>query len=185
MGAHYVYRVYDADERLIYIGCTENLAGRLRAHRMNSWWSSQAARVVAKVYRDKRCGRAAELAAIKSENPRWNIKGRYSNTSSWTPQDFHDYYTAVENAAPATPARTTHLHNISRRFKRVFGHELPCAVPYPPLADPRDRRKHGAFEADRLADNSWLVHYAGEPASYIPADDRYAHDIGTWATCPA
>lgn len=34
MSAHYVYQVYDEYDQLIYVGCTVNLFGRLKAYEL-------------------------------------------------------------------------------------------------------------------------------------------------------
>lgn len=42
---HFVYRAYDADDALLYIGCTKNLKDRLAEHRRIAPWFSQMERV--------------------------------------------------------------------------------------------------------------------------------------------
>ena len=83
MTAYYVYRVYDGDRRLIYVGQTRHLMGRLSAHQATSWWAPQAAKVKAQVVTGQSEARLAELEAIRSEKPRWNMQGRGSR-SDWT-----------------------------------------------------------------------------------------------------
>ncbi|QDF19777.1 G-I-Y Y-I-G endonuclease [Mycobacterium phage LilSpotty] len=129
MAAHYVYRVFDRDGRLIYVGCTKNLFGRLRSHEINSWWAYQAARVTSKVYPDKRSGRDAECAAIRSERPRWNLFGRGSR-EMWTADEYADYVIACLNLSePMTPYRLTRLQNLARHYRNRFGRELPVPIP--------------------------------------------------------
>ena len=81
---HYVYRIYDAEDRLIYIGATSNLQERLRGHlavkplgyhshpvltvgpRMDRW--------VATEYPTRAEAFAAERAAIAAERPELNTQ---------------------------------------------------------------------------------------------------------------
>lgn len=69
-----VYRVYDADDRLIYIGCSQNLEQRMSNHRNQSWWIYLAARVESQAYSDLAAARQAEAAAIQAEKPAFNLQ---------------------------------------------------------------------------------------------------------------
>lgn len=73
---HYVYRVYDADERLIYIGATSDLMKRWDAHEALSWWYELAERVDAEPYPTRYAAFAAEMVAIQEEQPAFNIRHR-------------------------------------------------------------------------------------------------------------
>ncbi|WP_234901762.1 GIY-YIG nuclease family protein [Mycolicibacterium fluoranthenivorans] len=129
MAPHYVYRVYDENDQLIYVGCTVNLFGRLKSHELNSWWAYQARRVVSKVYADKWSGRAAENAAIRAEKPRWNLFGRGSR-ENWTAAEYVDYVTASTNLSePMTPSRLKRLEKLGRHYRFRFGHDIPVQIP--------------------------------------------------------
>ena len=75
-----VYRIYDADSRLIYIGATKNLKQRLENHRSVSWWNSLTARVEVESYPDVKSALTAEAAAISTERPAFNL----THTGSYT-----------------------------------------------------------------------------------------------------
>lgn len=114
----YVYRIFDADERLIYVGSTVNVFNRLESHKAR-WWAHQAARVKAKVYATIDAARAAERAAIASENPRWNVMG---SRRIWTPsdpsQDYLDYITAVTTTGnPNTTYNRAHLSRVRNELE--------------------------------------------------------------------
>ncbi|WVX88603.1 G-I-Y Y-I-G endonuclease [Gordonia phage CheeseTouch] len=129
MSAHYVYRVFDAEQRLIYVGCTKNLFERLRAHQYNSWWAFQAAHVKAEVFPDKWVGRKAEREAIQVGRPRWNLNGR-GDRRFWTSDEYCDYITAALNLSePMTPSRLKRLQNLARHYRFRFGEELPVTIP--------------------------------------------------------
>lgn len=70
-----VYRFFDDDEHLLYVGITFNLGGRFRAHeRSSEWWPHQ--RSVRIVWRDTRAeALAEESAAIRTEKPIFNVAG--------------------------------------------------------------------------------------------------------------
>lgn len=84
--SHYIYRCYDADGLLLYIGCTTNPKRRMSAHKNGH--TSQASRLLAACmdryevdedsYETRDAGRDAEQAAIEAEQPLFNIQGRRS-----------------------------------------------------------------------------------------------------------
>lgn len=76
---HVVYRCYDADDRLLYIGCTHDIGGRMQVH-ASSWGNPASAvlnmRMVRSTeveYPDKATARAAERQAIFDEAPLLNM----------------------------------------------------------------------------------------------------------------
>ncbi|MGQ9348904.1 GIY-YIG nuclease family protein [Mycolicibacterium gilvum] len=179
MSAHYVYRAFEENGTLLYVGETNNLVSRLKNHHHSTWWFPLTSKVVAKVYQDKALAVALETAAIKQESPRFNVKGRYSDTSKWTRQNFLDYYLAATNLpGHLTPARVKHLHNVSRRYKTTFGEDLPATVPYPPRDG--ERRRRGNFTADKFVDGSWLIYLDGDPSLYAPSASPDIEWISHW-----
>ena len=133
MTAHYVYRVYDKSERLIYVGVCKNLSQRIDTHRMNTWWASDAAKVKASVYPSPEAARAVERAAIREEDPRWNITGAWRCHRSWDEDRYVDYVTAVINGRMFGPGYLTeyvrtHIQNVRRLFRARFGHDLATPV---------------------------------------------------------
>lgn len=77
-----VYRLFDADDRLIYIGATSNLAQRLDAHRTQVWWWALVARVTVEPHDDMPSAFDAEWAAIAGESPAFNLAKRRGRPSS-------------------------------------------------------------------------------------------------------
>jgi predicted GIY-YIG superfamily endonuclease len=75
-----LYRLYDADEQLLYIGITYDPLKRLEQHSRREWWPLVE---IAKVqWFDNRARAAtAERDAIKAEDPKHNIV--YSNNPAW------------------------------------------------------------------------------------------------------
>ncbi|WP_435643840.1 GIY-YIG nuclease family protein [Streptomyces sp. H49] len=67
-----VYRLYDAEDRLLYVGITRNLARRWDQHsRAQSWWHLVTRRE-AEWHTDRASAEAAEITAVQSEAPQFN-----------------------------------------------------------------------------------------------------------------
>lgn len=88
---HYVYRCFDSSDRLIYVGSTANLFGRLEQHRQTSWWAPQVDHVQAAVYPNGIEARSVERKAIREEQPRWNKAGRWPGRHGWTRDQWDDW----------------------------------------------------------------------------------------------
>lgn len=67
-----LYRPYDADGVLLYVGITDRLAQRRSMHRRNSSWSAFAVRTDLEWFADRQNAEAAEVAAIQAEVPLFN-----------------------------------------------------------------------------------------------------------------
>lgn len=72
------YRVYDAENNLLYVGASVNVFRRMRQHRDESWWYPQATRVIAREYVNRRDARYAEALAIRDERPIANVTQEWS-----------------------------------------------------------------------------------------------------------
>lgn len=72
---HTVYRVYDTDGVLVYVGCTSDIDRRLREHRSGAPWRHRIHRVTTVEYPDMARGLVAEHNAINAERPEHNIGG--------------------------------------------------------------------------------------------------------------
>lgn len=70
---HYVYRCYDAQDRLLYVGCSYNPVARLRQHKSErKSWVSRVARTRMTVWPDRRKALDMERLAIETEHPLHN-----------------------------------------------------------------------------------------------------------------
>lgn len=70
-----LYRMYDEAGALLYIGITQQQAGRFHQHsRDKSWWD-EVTQIRVQHYPDRAAVEAAEMAAIAAECPRYNIVG--------------------------------------------------------------------------------------------------------------
>lgn len=94
---HTVYRLYDNEDRLIYVGCTYDLEKRLQAHRRKMWWYYQTERIVTETHPNRTEALRAETRIRDTEAPRWNVESRWMMRHSFTEQMFLDYMTALDN----------------------------------------------------------------------------------------
>lgn len=72
-----VYRLYDADRVLLYVGCTSNLIGRVQQHASYREWARDIATVTCEHYDTKQEALDREKNLIRSQDPAYN---------SWPPK---------------------------------------------------------------------------------------------------
>jgi hypothetical protein len=70
-----LYRHFDGDGRLLYVGISLNAIIRLAAHRASPWFD-EIARVEIERFPSREVALAAERAAIRDEKPECNVAGR-------------------------------------------------------------------------------------------------------------
>lgn len=71
-----LYRLFAADGSLLYVGIGGNPGRRFEQHRTNKPWWGDVASMTLEHHPTREAAIAAELQAIKAENPRHNIAGR-------------------------------------------------------------------------------------------------------------
>jgi excisionase family DNA binding protein len=72
----YVYRAYSQEGALLYVGMSDNVERRLEAHRSSkSEWVGRLAKVTVQPHPDRAAAAVAELEAIRSERPLYNVSG--------------------------------------------------------------------------------------------------------------
>lgn len=77
---HYLYRCYDSDGRLLYIGCTADVTHRIRSHDTGASPTSKTLRKhltrfeVEGPFTGRRAALDAESAAIRTEVPLLNVQ---------------------------------------------------------------------------------------------------------------
>lgn len=71
--ATFLYRFFDADDVLLYVGITDNLSERTFNHAMSSSWMDFAVRSTIERYKTRREAEKTEVEAIRSERPLFNV----------------------------------------------------------------------------------------------------------------
>lgn len=69
-----VYRCFDADGALLYIGVSGDICTRVKQHRSQTSWWHEVSRVVIRLHPNRTAAFAAEIAAIRAEHPRYNVR---------------------------------------------------------------------------------------------------------------
>lgn len=70
-----LYRCFDADDVLLYVGISIHPTKRLQQHHRDSAWWHQVAKVTFVHGQPRPAALAAEAEAIRTEHPRFNITG--------------------------------------------------------------------------------------------------------------
>jgi hypothetical protein len=73
-----LYRLHDAEGRLLYVGISSSGGRRLEQHAYSKAWWHEVAAATFEEFPTREAAAAAELQAIRDENPRHNIAGRLS-----------------------------------------------------------------------------------------------------------
>lgn len=73
--AHTLYRLFDSEDNLLYVGVTFMLGNRLYEHSKKHWWPDVARRELV-MFENRREALEAEREAIRTEDPRHNIQLR-------------------------------------------------------------------------------------------------------------
>lgn len=70
-----VYRAFDAEDRLLYVGIADDVERRIAAHQGGSGWFDHAERLVIESHVDRAAAMSAERQIITRERPLWNLQG--------------------------------------------------------------------------------------------------------------
>ena len=72
----HLYRHFDKDGRLLYVGISLSALSRLAQHREHRHWFDAIARVEIQSYPTRQAAREAERESIRKERPEYNIRDR-------------------------------------------------------------------------------------------------------------
>lgn len=119
-----VYRLYDAEDTLLYIGITTDTDVRWQAHSSTRKWWPEVARKDVQWYEARADAEAAEVAAIRAEKPRYNrAHADYHPPLGTSVRDLRAALADVINEA-ATRGRITYITQRGRRIAAV----VPIAI---------------------------------------------------------
>jgi len=114
----YVYRIFDREGRLIYVGATMHPETRINTHRRSIWWGLDIHRIKIKVYPNRQLAADEERRAVQTEHPRWNLNLRNWKGPSWTIQTYRDFLTALErNPESTTDSKVARIATVRRQLK--------------------------------------------------------------------
>lgn len=74
--AHYVYRLYDVEGRLLYVGLSRDVMSRIAAHARTKPWYFRVASMHVRAFADRDAAAQAEETAIRNEAPLHNVQHR-------------------------------------------------------------------------------------------------------------
>jgi hypothetical protein len=69
-----LYRMFNADDVLLYVGITTNLEDRLADHRIFKGWWRDVVTIRLEHFGTRSEAEAAEILAIDTEHPLWNVR---------------------------------------------------------------------------------------------------------------
>lgn len=69
---HVLYRFFDADDTLLYIGITKNPVNRFKGHQYDKSWFKHVTRSTMEHFGSRAELMAAEIRAIRTERPKYN-----------------------------------------------------------------------------------------------------------------
>lgn len=76
-----LYRMFDANGKLLYVGMTQRGLARFDSHKQDKYWWREVATITIEHYDDHKTLAAAETTAIKNEQPAHNT---VHSTIDWT-----------------------------------------------------------------------------------------------------
>lgn len=68
-----LYRHFDSDGQLLYVGISINALNRYKEHASTEWFP-EVAKITVERYPNRKDAISAEVAAIKAEKPRFNVR---------------------------------------------------------------------------------------------------------------
>lgn len=167
---HYVYRCFDADGRLVYVGCTKDPATRLAHHRSNAFWAGEVARVKMTVHPTKATGRAAERRAIRTESPRFNNMGRWATRGGWTSQQYVDFaHTLLAKGTFATSYNRGRLVKLFAEYLVKFGEPHPLDAKIRELWTQQDETQRRERALNELSSRARRLEIEAEEAAWLAA----------------
>ena len=83
-----LYRHYDKDNNLLYVGISLNPVIRLMQHRVGSGWYEDIQNITIERFDTEQQARDAERDAIQTENPKYNIQRNCTTTNKYKNNTF-------------------------------------------------------------------------------------------------
>jgi predicted GIY-YIG superfamily endonuclease len=68
-----LYRLFDSEDRLLYVGITDRYGLRMGQHRTSKWWWPRVHRTETEWFASRAVAETMEVRAIRSERPLYNV----------------------------------------------------------------------------------------------------------------
>lgn len=191
------YRLYAANGTLLYVGSSNNPAGRFSTLSFTQWWPDVARKDVA-WYPSEREARDAEAQSVVSEKPAHNVRLRSSDLTETVAVRMNEQELAELDEARGQASRSEWLRRILLGAEPRTSAVHSIATLPPPAAagcqahNPKDIRQHLWFDVSEaeeaaidtargdISRSEWLrgvvlsaaVESAKEPVTKTPAEHR-------------
>lgn len=147
-----LYRFYDADDELLYVGISLNLPGRLHQHQKSKTWWKDVAHVAVEHFDSREEALAAEEEAIKTERPLMNV---VHNTPRGAQAPAEELFIICEGCGRPV-GRTEHGYPRDEA-ERPSGAQAPAPGPLVGWALPDLERRGPPAGARRPGALAWLA----------------------------
>lgn len=150
-----LYRMFDKDQLLLYIGISKSVQARLAAHGKDKDWFTDVCAVFLEHFPRRSAAAAAEQAAIRKERPRYNIA--HNQSPDIKPRPLYRQYPAEFEDVPESDCRVCHRivrgfdFRDEKSFKEYFISELcqQCQDAFFPPAELEKNYKAKIAELER------------------------------------
>lgn len=159
-----LYRFYNRDGRLLYVGITGDIGVRWRAHNKRKPWWTEVATCTVEHFATRADAEAAEITAIRTERPLYNVAHNNGGPSA-----ARDPFSGPEGPSGAVPWTFTSLRS---GYTKTVPLWLYWEVDGDPVSDEYEPREVDAVELWSL----WRRRYPSEPDSGEPV----GHKRITW-----
>lgn len=123
---HYVYRHYDANGQILYVGCAMDVEARFRQHMYErTWWAQRVARTKVTVHPNRAEGLRVEKAEIRRLEPIHNVEKWWMDTAAWDTETWVRHGRAIAETphfAATTPQGAA--GRLYVRYQRQHGGDL-------------------------------------------------------------
>jgi hypothetical protein len=154
---HFVYRAFDADDALLYVGCSMRPSIRYHEHRGQSKWFPLATRFSMQGPYNYDTARQLERDAIRTESPLWNHNEPKRFRLRALRQRISDRWFSLEHAIDGRPGDWSRAHH---RSMEHLNHLLPNGVDDGRYVSQEEVDEAQRIEsADRVIYNARVQHF--------------------------
>ena len=96
----YLYRHFNSDNKLLYVGISLNSINRLNQHKSSSGWFDEISNVTIEKHQSRKEALIAERSAIYNESPKYNIQRPDDTASNHVERSKNEILNRVVNFKP-------------------------------------------------------------------------------------